>query len=218
MEVALARAHADVEVDEPPHGQVERRRVRPRHAAVEDEAGVGAALVGGEKVDDRVAADLLLAVEGDPDVDREGALLGEQARGLQERGRSCPCRRPRRARRASRREAPARRDPTPRGRAARAAGRRSARRGGRSGRRRRRSRRRSHRRRAGALRGDELGLARRRRGRTRRTHSPDRTTSSAWAGIGAHARDAQPVGELREPGQGRARCGHGARSLRRRGR
>ena len=48
------------------------------------EAGVGAALVGGQEVDDGMAADLLLAVEGHPDVDRQGALLGEQPRGLQE--------------------------------------------------------------------------------------------------------------------------------------
>ena len=39
--------------------------------------GVGPALVGVEKVDDRMACGLLLAVERDPDVDRERALAGE---------------------------------------------------------------------------------------------------------------------------------------------
>ena len=53
--------------------------------AVEDHARVGAARVLGEEVDDRVPADLLLAVAGDPDVHRQLALAGEQLHGLDER-------------------------------------------------------------------------------------------------------------------------------------
>jgi hypothetical protein len=84
VEIALAGAQADVEVHEPAHGEVEGRRVLAGHAAVEDETGVGAALVRGEEVHDGVSADLLLPVEGDPDVDRQRALLGEQPCGLEQ--------------------------------------------------------------------------------------------------------------------------------------
>ena len=42
------------------------------------------ALVGGEEMDDRVAADLFLPVEGNADVDRQRALLGEQAGRLED--------------------------------------------------------------------------------------------------------------------------------------
>ena len=73
-----------MEVDEPARAEVEGGHVLPRHAAVEDEAGVGAALVGLEEVDDRVAARLLLAVEGDPDVDRQRALARQELRRLEE--------------------------------------------------------------------------------------------------------------------------------------
>jgi hypothetical protein len=77
MQVGRTAPQADVEVDEPASPQVERRRVQAGHRAVEDDARVGTALVLGEEVDDRVAADLLLTVEGDADVDRQRALEGE---------------------------------------------------------------------------------------------------------------------------------------------
>ena len=50
---------------------------------VEDHGRVGAALVLRDPVDDRVAADLLLAVARDPHVDGERALGGERRRRLQ---------------------------------------------------------------------------------------------------------------------------------------
>ena len=57
--------------------------VAPQHSAVEDHAGVGAALVLRDPVGDRVAADLLLAVERDAEVDRQRARLDEPLRGLE---------------------------------------------------------------------------------------------------------------------------------------
>ena len=172
----------DVEVDETARAEVERGHVLSRHAAVEDDAGVRTALVGLEEVDDRMAARLLLAVEGDAHVDRQRALARRAARRPSAAGTSCPCRRPSRARRGSRRESRARTDPTPRGRAAPAAGRRSARRGGPSARRRFRSTRGSRRRRAGAS-PSRTSSASPPAARTKsHTHSPARRTSSACAG------------------------------------
>jgi hypothetical protein len=84
MEVVVAGAKPQVVVDEPAGAEIEGGHVLPGHAAVEDEAGVGAALVGGEEVDDRVAAHLLLAVEGDPDVHRQLSRLREERGGLQQ--------------------------------------------------------------------------------------------------------------------------------------
>ena len=54
---------------------------RADHAAVEDDRRVGAALVGLEELDDRVAAGLLLAVAAEADVDRQLAGPRELARG-----------------------------------------------------------------------------------------------------------------------------------------
>ena len=73
-----------MEVTDPAHGDVEARHVALDHAAVEHDRRVGAALVGGDPVDDRVAADLLLAVTRDAQVDGELAGRGEQLRRLQE--------------------------------------------------------------------------------------------------------------------------------------
>ena len=61
--------------------EVEGRHVAADHAAVEDDRRVGAALVGLEELDDRVAAGLLLAVAAEADVDRQLAGLRELARG-----------------------------------------------------------------------------------------------------------------------------------------
>ena len=82
VEVTLAGPQPKVEIRETTHREVKCRHVLARHAAVEDEAGVGSALVIGE-ADDRVSADFLLTVEGDADVDGQRALLGEQPGGLQ---------------------------------------------------------------------------------------------------------------------------------------
>ena len=65
----------------PARRDVERGHVAPDHAAVEDDRRVAAALVGGEEVDDRVPAGLLLAVAAEADVDRQLAGLRELARG-----------------------------------------------------------------------------------------------------------------------------------------
>ena len=69
VQVALARPHAEVEVHEAACRDVERRDTAGDHPRVEDDAGVGAPVVLGQEVDDRVAADLLLAVAGHADVD-----------------------------------------------------------------------------------------------------------------------------------------------------
>ena len=55
------------------------------HVGVEDDRRVRPALVGSEEVDDRVAADLLLAVAADTDVDRKLAGLRELAGAREER-------------------------------------------------------------------------------------------------------------------------------------
>ncbi len=49
----------------------ERRQALPDHVDVEDDCRIRPALIGGEEVDDRVAAYLLLPVAADPDVHRE---------------------------------------------------------------------------------------------------------------------------------------------------
>ena len=84
VQVALSRAEAQVVVDEPADAEVEGGHVLLGHAAVEDDAGIRAALVRREKVDDRVAARLLLAVEGDAHVHRQRAFGGQQRRRLEQ--------------------------------------------------------------------------------------------------------------------------------------
>ena len=71
VKVAGSRPDPDVQVDEPPRRDVEQRHVALEHPGVEDHAGVGATLVGGEKIDDRLPARLLLAVATKPQVDRQ---------------------------------------------------------------------------------------------------------------------------------------------------
>src|SRR2546427_6449305 len=84
MQIAPASDHADVKVDDPAGGYEERGDPLGEHAGVEDRAGVGATLVGGEEVDDRVPADLLLPVAGKADVYRQGSFCCEQRRRLQQ--------------------------------------------------------------------------------------------------------------------------------------
>ena len=62
MEVALAGTDFDVERDEPARRDDELGRVARLHPAVEDDAGVGWAVVLREEPVDRVATRLLLAV------------------------------------------------------------------------------------------------------------------------------------------------------------
>ena len=84
MEIPLAGAYADVERREAAGGNRERRQVARFHAAVEDHARIGAALVLRQELDDRLAAHLLLTVRDDPDVDRKGAFGRELPGGVQE--------------------------------------------------------------------------------------------------------------------------------------
>src|SRR2546423_4642063 len=84
-QVALAGANLDVEADEPAGREAELGTIRARHSAVEDDAGVGAALVVTNEIDDRVTPDLLLAVAGDTEVHGERALLPKKLSRLQER-------------------------------------------------------------------------------------------------------------------------------------
>ena len=85
MQVARAGAHAHVEADETARREAELRLLGTRDVPVEDDARVGTALVLLEEVDDRVAADLLLAVARDPDVHGELGVLRQELRRLDER-------------------------------------------------------------------------------------------------------------------------------------
>ena len=68
MQIAISGLDSNVEIDEPPRREVEQRHVPLEHRRVEDHAGVPAALVGAEKVDDRMAACFFLAVAADAQV------------------------------------------------------------------------------------------------------------------------------------------------------
>ena len=65
VEVALPGLDAEVEGRKPARRHRERRQLAPLHPAVEDDAAVGAALVRLQELDDRLSADLLLAVRDD---------------------------------------------------------------------------------------------------------------------------------------------------------
>ena len=80
VEIARAGAHLHVEADEAAGGELDRRHVAPEHPAVEDHGGVGATLVLRDEVGDRAAADLLLAVEREAEVDGQRARLDEPLR------------------------------------------------------------------------------------------------------------------------------------------
>ena len=199
MEVALAASQPHVEVEEPARAEAEGRNVLARHRAVEDDAGVRAALVLGQEVDDRVAAGLLLPVECDPHVDGQLALARQKLRRLEqqvgvalvvggaprvqvavadlrlERGRLPEVERRRRLHVEVAVEEDGRRTPAP-----------PRRRG-------------SLRPRAAAPPWRRARPPRRRRGRSRRpTRRP--AARPRCGRVGAHARDAKPLGELLEPG------------------
>src|SRR5438105_14973050 len=84
MEVALARSHRHLHADEPAGRDAEGGQAGAKEARVEDDAGVRGPVLLPEEVDDRVAPDLLLAVAGDADVDRQCALRCEVGGGSQE--------------------------------------------------------------------------------------------------------------------------------------
>ena len=84
VQVARAGADAHVEGGEPAGRDRERRQVPVLHAAVEDHARIGAAVVLLEELDDRLAADLLLAVRDDANVDRQRAVGCEQTGRVQQ--------------------------------------------------------------------------------------------------------------------------------------
>ena len=73
-----------MEVAEPPQRGIEGRHAPLHHVAVEHDRGVRPALVGRHPLHDRLAADLLLGVEGEAHVDRELARSSELARRLDE--------------------------------------------------------------------------------------------------------------------------------------
>ncbi len=85
VHVALAGPHLQMEGDEAACREPELGLLGACHPTVEDDAGVGAALVRLEEVHDRVAADLLLAVRDDSDVHRQRVPLPKELGGLQER-------------------------------------------------------------------------------------------------------------------------------------
>jgi hypothetical protein len=66
VQVPPAGAKRDVEIHEAARREVEHRDARAQHRAVVDDADVGAAVVGRDEVDDRVAAGFLLAVAAEP--------------------------------------------------------------------------------------------------------------------------------------------------------
>ncbi len=84
MKVASAGADRDVEIAETANGDVEPGHAWLDHPAVEDDRGVGPALVGADPVDDRMTADLLLTVARKPQVHRQLARCGKKLGRLEE--------------------------------------------------------------------------------------------------------------------------------------
>ena len=85
VQVALAGSHSHVEVRDPTRRDLEDGGAGPQHVPVENHAGVSPTLVVRQEVDDRLAAALLLAVAGEPHVDRERALGREESCSLRSR-------------------------------------------------------------------------------------------------------------------------------------
>ena len=83
VQVAVTGPDRDVEVTDTPQADHEAGYVPRHHASVEDDGDVRAPIVAFEPVDDRVAADLLLAVAREPDVHRQLALGAQQLDRLQ---------------------------------------------------------------------------------------------------------------------------------------
>ncbi len=77
VHVRRPRPHTEMEIQHPANGDRERRQPSPNHRAVEDESRIRRAVVLLDPLHDRVAADLLLAVERETHVHRELAGCGE---------------------------------------------------------------------------------------------------------------------------------------------
>ena len=85
VQVADAGAHLDLRHRHPAQPDGDRGRLRVDHAGVEDDRGVGAALVGADPLGDALRARLLLALDDDAHVDRQLALARQRAGGVQQR-------------------------------------------------------------------------------------------------------------------------------------
>src|SRR5213596_2813348 len=85
MEVTLSGAHLEAERDHAARARADRRHTPPLHRGVENDAGVGAALVAPDELNDTATADLLLTVARDADVHGQPAVGGEQLRALEKR-------------------------------------------------------------------------------------------------------------------------------------
>ncbi len=84
VHVRRPRADMEVEVEHPADRHGECGLPSTDHPAVEDQSGIRTTGVGSDPFDDRVAPDLLLAVEGEADVDRQLAGGCELPDGLDE--------------------------------------------------------------------------------------------------------------------------------------
>ncbi len=84
VHVGLACPDLQMHVHHSANAHHEGRLPAPDHRAVEDESRIRSALIGVDPFDDRVAADLLLAVEREADVDRQLAGRRELPDGLDE--------------------------------------------------------------------------------------------------------------------------------------
>ena len=84
MHVGRAGPDMQMRVHHAANADHEPRLATPDHRAVEDQRRVRTALIGIDPLDDRVAADLLFAVEREADVDRQLAGGCELTHGLDE--------------------------------------------------------------------------------------------------------------------------------------
>ena len=85
VKVARAASNLQLERHHAARPRAHRRHAAALHRRVEDDARVGAALVVREELDDRLPADLLLAVARDPQMNGQRTFRGEERRALQQR-------------------------------------------------------------------------------------------------------------------------------------
>ena len=130
VEVRARAGDDEVEPDEPARSDRQRRLARSPHRPVgrHDEVGPEPIAVLAQEAGEAGAADLLLALEEEADVERKLAALGQKRLRHQDRDQQAgPCRRWRHARRSARRARSARTAGSPTRPRSRAAGRRSGR-------------------------------------------------------------------------------------------